>query len=197
MTFDEQVTTLCQRGLVGDGHTSMRTDGFDELQRYAWVATEVAGPSARVTAVRALGGGTHANTSLVQTENPEREIVLREFPAGDDAAEREARVLGALGGLNGLAPRLLASAGSGPARERPRVLISRLPGQANITPADPRAWAAELGRALARIHATPLQRVSGFESVFERSRGLSRTSRGRPPATSQLGRNAFVARLQC
>jgi aminoglycoside phosphotransferase (APT) family kinase protein len=150
-------------------------------------AAEIAGPSATVTAVRALAGGTHANTYLVQTANPDREIVLREFPAGDDAAEREAHVLGALDGLNGLAPRLLAGAGNGTSSERPCVLISRLPGQPNITPDDPRGWAAELGLALVRIHATRLPRVSGFENVFTRPGGALTTVTGPAAALVEQG----------
>jgi hypothetical protein len=39
---------------------------------------------------------------------PERAVILREFPPGDDAAMAEVRILGALDGLDGLAPRLLA-----------------------------------------------------------------------------------------
>ena len=58
------------------------------LQRIA----AIAGPLATVDRVRALQGGTHARTHLVQTANPELDVVLREFPPGDDAAEREARV---------------------------------------------------------------------------------------------------------
>ena len=124
-----------------------------------------------MTAVRPLAGGTHARTYLVQTDNPEREIVVREFSAGDDAAQREAHVLRALDGLDGLAPRLLAAAAQGPPSERQWVLISRVAGRADITPDDPHRWAAGLGVALARIHATPVQRAWGFEGVFARPGG--------------------------
>lgn len=155
-------------------------------------AAEVAGPGASVTAVRPLAGGTHARTYLVRTENPEREIVVREFPAGDDAAQREAHVLGALDGLDGLAPRLLAAAGPGTSSERQCVLISRLPGRANVTPGDPHRWAAELGEALARIHATPVQRAWGFESVFARPGGSPANVTG--PAAALVA--AEAARLR-
>jgi Phosphotransferase enzyme family len=134
-------------------------------------AARVAGPLATVSAAHPLAGGTHARTYLVQTVNPERELVLREFPAGDDAARREAHVLGVLDGLDGLAPRLLASDVGPASPEHPAVMISRLPGRADITPTDPRRWAAEMGRALARVHAADLERLTGFESVFERPGG--------------------------
>ncbi len=135
-----------------------------------------------MSSARPLAGGTHASTYLVQMVNPERDLVLREFPAGDDAARREAHVLGALDGLDGLAPRLLASYVGGPSSERPAVLISRLPGRADINPADPHRWAAELGRALARVHAADLERLTGFESVFERPGGSQARLTG-PAAT--------------
>lgn len=38
--------------------------------------TALAGPNASVRATFALAGGTHARTSLIQTDNPEREFVL-------------------------------------------------------------------------------------------------------------------------
>jgi aminoglycoside phosphotransferase (APT) family kinase protein len=140
-------------------------------------AVRLAGPDATVRAARALPGGTHARTFLIQTANPELEVILREFPPGDEAARHETQVLAALDGLGGLAPRLLASytdAGTGTdgaAPGAPWLLISRLPGTADITPRQPSAWAGQLGTVLARIHATSPGRLAGFESVFRRPGG--------------------------
>ena len=121
--------------------------------------------------VRALVGGTHASTYLIRTANPECEFVLREFPPGDDAASNESRVLAALEGLGGLAPRLLAYAtGSAPSGGS-WLLISRLPGIADINPGLPAAWAEQLGGTLARIHATHRGRLTGFQNVFQRPGG--------------------------
>jgi aminoglycoside phosphotransferase (APT) family kinase protein len=134
-------------------------------------AVVLAGPDARVRGIRALPGGTHASTYLIRTANPEREFILREFPPGDDAAGNESRVLAALEGLGGLAPRLLAyDTGSAPS-EGSWLLISRLPGTADINPHLPAAWAEQLGRTLARIHATPRGRLTGFQNVFQRPGG--------------------------
>jgi hypothetical protein len=72
-------------------------------------AAALAGPRAEVRHISALAGGTHARTYLIQTSNPELDVILREFPAGDPAAGQEAQVLTALDSLDGLAPRLLAS----------------------------------------------------------------------------------------
>jgi hypothetical protein len=79
-------------------------------------AVGLAGPDATVLEIHALAGGTHARTYLIRTANPEREFILREFPPGDDAPCNESRVLSGLGGLGGLASRLLASGGGGPSR---------------------------------------------------------------------------------
>jgi aminoglycoside phosphotransferase (APT) family kinase protein len=134
-------------------------------------AVRLAGPNATVEAFRSLAGGTHARTTLIRTANPELEVVLREYLPGDDAVRREVRVLRALDGLDGLAPRLLASDSADLASRGSWVLISRLPGTADITPREPVARAAQLGRALARVHQTPAHRVADFPSVLERADG--------------------------
>ena len=133
--------------------------------------------------IRALHGGAHARTHLIRTANPELEFILREFPPGDEAAGNESRVLSALAGLDGLAPRLLASGAGGAPSEWSWILISRLPGSADISPGLPSAWASQLGRALARIHATPRHRLAGFQSVFDRPGGSLATVSG-PAATA-------------
>ena len=127
----------------------------------------LAGPDATVRGTLVLAGGTHARTCLIQTADPEREFVLREFPPGDPAVGDEMRVLDALDGLGGLAPRLLAADPDG-SKEGPWILISRLPGLADITPADPPGFARQLGEALARIHATASDRLAGLPRVFDR-----------------------------
>ncbi|XTZ18827.1 phosphotransferase family protein [Micromonospora echinospora] len=121
----------------------------------AWAA-EVAGPGAFAYTVRRLTGGTHAATHLLRTERPAGEMVLRRFPPGDDAAAREAGVLAALDGLDGWAPRLLAADPAGHRFGGPALLITRLPGRADITSVSAQAAAEQLGRVLARIHAVPL-----------------------------------------
>jgi aminoglycoside phosphotransferase (APT) family kinase protein len=134
-------------------------------------AAELAGRGATVREIHALAGGTHARTCLIRTANPEREFILREFPSGDDAARNESRVLTALEGLGGLAPRLLASGGEDGTSGGPWTLISRLPGAADISPGLPAAWAGQLGGTLARIHATPRRRLAGFQRMSERRGG--------------------------
>jgi aminoglycoside phosphotransferase (APT) family kinase protein len=153
---------------------------------------ELAGPDAVIEAVHPLAGGTHARTWLIRTANPEREVVLREFPAGDEAASRETRVLTALDGLGGLAPRLLASDTRPAAAPGPWVVISRLPGRADITPAQPGGWARQLGRTLARIHATPLEHLTGFPGILERPGGSAAALHG-PAAALVAGQWNLLA----
>jgi aminoglycoside phosphotransferase (APT) family kinase protein len=146
-------------------------------------AAAVAGPSAVVESVRRLEGGIHAETHLIRLSNPELDVVLREFPVGDAAADDEARVLRelhGLDGLDGLIPRLLASEGD-PAEARPWVLISRVHGNTDITPRDPEGWAAQLGVTLARLHASPPSRLTGLHSVLQRP-GASRANLCGPAA---------------
>ncbi|WP_019812773.1 phosphotransferase family protein [Saccharomonospora saliphila] len=131
-------------------------------------AADHAGPHAKVEHARPLAGGSHARTWLLRTANPALEVVLREFPAGDPAGPNEARVLTTLDGLGSLAPRLIASAADD---DGSWVLISRLPGHADIQPTDPHRFATELGKALARVHRTPLSLSSGWDSVHERRGG--------------------------
>jgi aminoglycoside phosphotransferase (APT) family kinase protein len=132
--------------------------------------------------VRALAGGTHARTWLIETVSPQREFILREFPAGDEAAAREANVLAALDGLEGLAPRLLASDAAGTQDGVPWVIITRLPGEPDLAPSRPGAAARQLGEALARIHATSRDRLGGFQDALGRP-GVSPAALAGPAAS--------------
>jgi aminoglycoside phosphotransferase (APT) family kinase protein len=114
-----------------------------------WVASGVG--TAEASWARRLAGGTHARTDVVTTADG-REFVLRRFPVGDDAVHRETRVLAALDGLDGRAPRLIAADPDGVATGAPAIVTTLVPGSAWITPDDPADFVLQLGRALARIH---------------------------------------------
>jgi aminoglycoside phosphotransferase (APT) family kinase protein len=141
----------------------------------------LAGSSAAIQSVTRLEGGQHADTWKVDTARPELTVVVRQFPAGDSAGAHEQQVLRALDGLGGLAPVVLGSDLDGRWSESPTSLISWLDGRADITPADPESWAAQLGHALASVHAVPSERLSALPSVFDR-RG-SQTELAGPLAT--------------
>lgn len=129
----------------------------------------LAGPSAAIAGVERLEGGQHADTWRVDTENPATCVVVRQFPVGDSAPLDEQRVLRALDGLGGLAPVPLGGDFDGRWSEFPTTLVSWLEGEPEITPADPRKWAGDLGRALAAVHAVPAERLAELPSVFDRS----------------------------
>jgi aminoglycoside phosphotransferase (APT) family kinase protein len=148
-------------------HSQSPTAGaLEEVRR-------LAGSSAAIQSVMRLEGGQHADTWRVDTASPELTVVVRQFPAGDSAGAREQQVLHSLGGLGELVPVPLGSDLDGRWSESPTSLISWLDGQADITPTDPGSWAAQLGHALATVHAVPSDRLAALPSVFDRSRPLA------------------------
>lgn len=126
-----------------------------------------------IDSIATLQGGQHAATWRVATTSPELTVVVREFPAGDPAAECETRVLRALDGLSGLAPVLLGSDLDGAWSKYPTTLISWLDGEADIVPGDPDGWTAQLARTLAVMHALPGEELSSLPSLLDQ-RGGSR-----------------------
>ncbi len=131
----------------------------------------LAGSAATIDSVSSLEGGQHAATWRVDTACPALTVVVRQFPAGDSAGACEAQVLRMLDGLGGLAPVLLGSDLAGLWSECQTTLISWLDGGGDIAPADPDAWAAQLGRTLASVHAVPADRLSTLASVFDQTGG--------------------------
>jgi aminoglycoside phosphotransferase (APT) family kinase protein len=129
----------------------------------------LAGPRAVIRSLMRLEGGQHADTWRVDTARPERTVVVRQFPVGDCAGARERLVLHTLDGLRGLAPVLLGSDLDGRWSQFPTLVISWLEGRADITPTDPEKWAAQLGSALATVHAVPGESLAALPSVFDRS----------------------------
>lgn len=154
----------------------------------AWAARAV-GPHATIELVRPLAGGTHAQTHLLRTANPACDAVLRRFPAGDEAAALEAAVLPALDGLDGWAPRLIDADPSGELVGTPATLITRMAGSSDIIPADPHVAAAELGRALARVHATPLDRLDSLRDGMRAAIRAATPMRSTAPAAPTLLRH--------
>ncbi|MFC4052748.1 phosphotransferase family protein [Actinomadura syzygii] len=134
-----------------------------------------------VEVVAALAGGTHAGTFLLRDAS--RRMVLRCFPEGDDAAANEAKVLTALDGLSGFAPRLLAADPHGASAGRPSTLITVLPGRGDIRPDDPNRAAVSLGRALARLHS--VDAPAGFRDGVAQADATA-ARRGEPGPASAI-----------
>jgi aminoglycoside phosphotransferase (APT) family kinase protein len=99
---------------------------------------------------RTLTGGQHARTLLANGDGDGTDrVVVRSFPQGDDAVDREREVLHRLGPLGDLVPRLLAH---GTAAGRPLIVTTAVPGTAAAPEIDLPAAAEQLGVALAAIH---------------------------------------------
>jgi hypothetical protein len=179
---------------VGYGVLKISDDAIEASYSVPWVADHPANPSAIHRALERIGrdkgalafrrlvGGTHAATWLVTMEGIEDEAVLREFPAGDVSVAWEARILLELDGLGGLAPRLLAE---GTTDSIPWLLLSRLPGTADITSLRTETVAEALGSALARVHRAQGDRFTHFRNVFGMSGGGLDGLSG--PAESSVG----------
>jgi aminoglycoside phosphotransferase (APT) family kinase protein len=118
-----------------------------------WVEREL---GARVVGIRRLTGGIVAAVHRLTVErvpSGRREfVVLRQYERHGDV-EREVGILRHAAGAGLLAPRLLAASATGAgAGGYPTLLMTRLPGRADLTPADPGRWLGQMADMAARIH---------------------------------------------
>jgi aminoglycoside phosphotransferase (APT) family kinase protein len=121
----------------------------------SWVEREF---GARVVGLRRMTGGITAavhRLTVVHVPSGRREfVVLRQYESdrhGD--VEREADILCHASGAGLLAPRpLVVSATGAEAGGHPALLMTRLPGRADLSPADPGRWLAQMADMAARIH---------------------------------------------
>lgn len=122
------------------------------------------GRGARVVSWRRLTGGITSSVHRlrVQSSNAAQSVVLRRWLTTDeeqarwarDDVAREAEVLRALEKVDLATPRLIAvSRGDEPdGAGTPALLMTCLPGQIFLAPADPDRWLGQMAAALARIH---------------------------------------------
>lgn len=96
---------------------------------------------------RVLTGGQHAVTVLAT--DGAKSYVVRAFPHGSPAVEREIGVLARLGPLGSMAPRLLAH---GEEAGTPVIVTTALDGHQPDPALSPDTIAEEMASALARIH---------------------------------------------
>jgi aminoglycoside phosphotransferase (APT) family kinase protein len=120
-----------------------------------WVEESTGG---RVRAVARLVGGITAGMYRVRV-SASRAVVLRRWDreSAADAAvlvRREAHALRSLVGTAIPAPRLVAADPLGADAGVPSLLMSLVPGEVDLTPADPDGWLRQLATALAEIHAS-------------------------------------------
>jgi aminoglycoside phosphotransferase (APT) family kinase protein len=120
-------------------------------------------PGGRVGGVRRLRGGLSHGMHAVDLLGPDGArvgVVVRRYPderlrERPDVAEREHAILSLLRDLDLPTPRPLWL-DDGRIFGGAALVMTRLPGRPLRAPRDPAAFAAELGRALARVHAARL-----------------------------------------
>lgn len=119
-----------------------------------------------------LSGGQHATT--VRASDGTTDFIVRSFPSGDDAAQRETGVLSRLSSLGEFVPRLIAADAS---LDHPLVVTTVVPGGAPDPTLPTDTIAREMAAALIRIHA-----LSG--------EGLPAAPAAPPTGTSRLAQRA-------
>lgn len=120
----------------------------------AWVEREL---GVRVTGCRRMPGGITAavhRLTVEQVPSGRREsVVLRQYERRGDVG-REAGVLRQVAGTGLPAPLVLAASADGAgAGGHPALLMTRLPGHADLSPADPGGWLGQMADVAALIHA--------------------------------------------
>lgn len=129
----------------------------------AWAGEALGGT---VTSARVLRGGSASAVHLLTVRRDAgavERVVLRRYVRPElnleepDIAEREARALRFVAGFHlGVAtPRLLALDPTGARAGAPALLMSRVPGRVEWSPADPERWLARLAELLPPVHALP------------------------------------------
>jgi aminoglycoside phosphotransferase (APT) family kinase protein len=119
----------------------------------AWVEREL---GLRVVGIRRMTGGIIAAVHRLSVEHlpsGRREfVVLRQYER-HGAVEREAGVLRQAAGAGLPAPRPLAASATGAeAGGHPSLLMTRLPGRVDLSPASQDRWLGQMADAAARIH---------------------------------------------
>lgn len=146
----------------------------------AWVVAQVPRGRRVVAARRLTGGLTSEVTALTVEDGAGRShrLVMRRWtgdpwPDGDVddgrvLVPREAAVLQAVEGSPVPAPALVATDAGGEAAGLPALLMTRVPGRLDLSPADPQAWTLRLAQQLAELHTlTARPQVSAYESWLD------------------------------
>ena len=116
----------------------------------------------RVVGAHRLPGGIAVATHLVTVESPRGmrdRVVLRRFVRADwlaqepDAPANEALALGIAARADITTPELIAADLTGVTTDVPALLLSRLPGRADLQPRDLDSWLRQQAEALPAIHA--------------------------------------------
>jgi aminoglycoside phosphotransferase (APT) family kinase protein len=131
------------------------------VESLAWVGTSM-GPGSRVVGFRRLRGGVWSAVHRVTVERRgvRTFVVLRQYPGGfglDVDLQKEIVNLGVVAGSGLPVPEALAADVAGASTGgSPSLLMTRLPGHVDLTPADPRSWMAQIAELAALMHSLDL-----------------------------------------
>lgn len=142
-----------------------RAGGFlqrrPSVETLAWVAGSM-GRSSRVVGFRRLRGGVWSAVyrMTVERRGVRTVVVLRQYPGGfglDQDLEKEIANLGVVAGSALPVPAVLATDVAGASTGgSPSLLMTRLPGHVDLTPADPLSWMAQIADVAALLHSLDL-----------------------------------------
>jgi aminoglycoside phosphotransferase (APT) family kinase protein len=140
-------------------------------QALSWAEAAI---GARVTGVRACKGGSSSaiHALRVASEAGADTVILRAYVIADvvseepDIVDREAAALGLLERTAVPTPGLLAADPTGDGAGVPSVLMTRLPGRVDWTPADMNRWLHDLAAVLPVLHETPVDDDDGVRDFF-------------------------------
>jgi len=142
-----------------DSKFSQRRPSMDTL---AWVAASM-GQGSRIAGHRRLTGGANSavHRLTVERDNTRTSVVLRQYPPGSialqTAMETEITNLKVVAGSQLPVPRILAADVAGVATGGvPSLLMTRLPGQVHLNPAEHRLWIERIAKFAAHLHSVDI-----------------------------------------
>jgi aminoglycoside phosphotransferase (APT) family kinase protein len=148
---------------VTDG--DWRDSGFRQrrpsAQTLAWAAAAM-GQGSRIVGYRRLTGGvcSAVNRLTVERRGTRTFVVLRQYPAGlglRESLEREIANLGVVAGSGLPVPGVLAADVAGAATGgSPSLLMTRLPGHVDLSPAEPASWLTSIAELAVLLHSLDL-----------------------------------------
>lgn len=153
LEYDSLVRVLRRRGGFLQRRPSVET--------LAWVAASI-GRGSRVVGFRRLRGGVWSAVHRVTVERRgvRTFVVLRQYPGGfglDQDLAKEIANLGVVAGSGLPVPKVLATDVAGAATGgAPSLLMTRLPGHVDLTPADPMSSLAQMADVAALLHSLDL-----------------------------------------
>lgn len=157
-----------------------------------WVELEL---GVRVVGFRRMTGGIIAAVHRLTVEHVASgrrdSVVLRQYEHGgehDGEVEREAAILRQAAREGLPAPRLLAASAKGTETGgHPSVLMTRLPGRADLSPADPARWLGQMADAAVRIHEAGIAAPAYVQWIDPRQLAVPDTA-SRPELWRDLAR---------